>query len=204
MNVSVVDYGMGNLHSVYRKLVQLGAHPTITSDYKLILNADKIVLPGVGHFSKAIENLKQLGIDDVLNEAVLIKKKPILGICLGMQLMARESEEGSALGLGWIDAKVVKFNVQDKIRYKVPQTGWNGIRACKESLLLTGITDKDEFYFLHSYHYKEGQKQDELASTEYEYRFVSAIEKENIFGTQFHPEKSHDSGARLLQNFIQL
>jgi glutamine amidotransferase len=195
---------MGNLHSVYKKLSQLNANPVIATTANEILKADKILLPGVGHFEKAIENLKQLGIYDALNEAVLIKKIPILGICLGMQLMAKESEEGNAMGFGWIDARVVKFKIQNKIKYKVPQTGWNTITICKESRLLESIDDHSEFYFLHSYHFEVADPNDALTKTDFEYEFVSALEKENIFGTQFHPEKSHNSGAQLLKNFIQL
>jgi glutamine amidotransferase len=195
---------MGNLHSVYRKLSLLNAHPVVATSTNEILKADKIILPGVGHFGKAIDNLKQLGIYDALNEAVLIKKIPILGICLGMQLMAKESEEGNAAGFGWIDARVLKFKIQNKIKYKVPQTGWNTINICKQSSLLKNIEDHSEFYFLHSYYYEVSDQNDSLTTTEYEHEFVSAIEKENIFGTQFHPEKSHHSGATLLKNFIQL
>ena len=204
LNIAIINYGMGNLYSVYRKLSQLDVHTVVATTTNEILKADKIVLPGVGHFEKAIENLKHLGIYDALNEAVLIKKKPILGICLGMQLMAKESEEGNAAGFGWINSCVVKFKIQNKIKYKVPQTGWNTINICKESNLLKNIDNHSEFYFLHSYHYGVSDQSDILTKTDYEIEFVSAVEKENIFGTQFHPEKSHNSGAQLLKNFIQI
>ena len=204
LNVAIINYGMGNLHSVYRKLCLLDAHPVFATTPNEIFKADKIILPGVGHFGKAIENLKELGIYDALNEVVLIKKIPILGICLGVQLMAKESEEGNAVGFGWFDARVVKFKIQNKIKYKVPQTGWNTINICKKSSLLKNIDNHSEFYFLHSYHYEAMEQNDILTKTDYEYEFVSAVEKENIFGTQFHPEKSHNSGAQLLKNFIQI
>lgn len=203
-SIAIINYGMGNLHSVYKKLSRLNAQAIIATTGEEILKADKIILPGVGHFGKTIENLKQSGIYDALNEAVLIKRIPILGICLGMQLMAKESEEGNAAGFGWLDARVVKFKIQNKIKYKVPQTGWNTINICKESSLLKNIDDHSEFYFLHSYHYVASNQKDVLTKTGYEYEFVSAVEKENIFGTQFHPEKSHSSGDRLFKNFIQL
>jgi len=203
-NIAIINYGMGNLHSVYRKLSQLDVHPVVASNTHEILKADKILLPGVGHFAKAIEKLKQLEIYDALNEAVLIKKTPVLGICLGMQLMAKESEEGNAAGFGWINSRVVKFKIQNKIKYKVPQTGWNTIDICKKSNLLKNIDNHCEFYFLHSYHYEVSDQNDILTKTDYEYEFVSAVEKENIFGVQFHPEKSHNFGVELLKNFIQI
>ena len=204
IKVAVVDYGMGNLHSVYKKLSEFDVEPRIASTVHDIMWADKIVLPGVGHFESAINRLKQLGMYDVLNEAVLIRKKQILGICLGMQLMANDSEEGNVAGFGWVDAHVIKFKIKDHIRHKVPQTGWNTINIRKESSLLRNINNHSEFYFLHSYHYEASESKDVLTETQYEYDFVSAIEKENIFGTQFHPEKSHDAGAELLKNFIRI
>lgn len=202
--VAIVNYGMGNMHSIFRKLTQLGIDPVIATTTDEILAADKIILPGVGHFEKAINNLKSQGLFDGLNEAVLIKKKPILGICLGMQLMAKHSQEGDLEGFGWFDAEVVKFHIQDKFKYKVPQTGWNTINFCKPSKLLANIPDKSEFYFLHSYHFSSTRKEDILAKTDFEYEFVSAVEKENIFATQFHPEKSHEAGIQMFKNFINL
>jgi len=202
--IAIINYGMGNLHSVYKKLKQVGANPLLATTKAEILAADKIVLPGVGHFEKAIDNLKQLGVYDALNEAVLVKKTPILGICLGMQLMATESEEGNAKGFGWIKSTVKQFKIENRLKYKVPQTGWNTIHISKESKLLKGIENKSEFYFLHSYHYAETNPADILTTTDFEYEFVSAVEKENIYGTQFHPEKSHAAGTQLFKNFIAL
>lgn len=204
LNIAIVNYGMGNLHSVYKRISQLNLQPVLATSYAEIMKADKIVMPGVGHFEKAMENLKRMGMYDALNEAVLIRKKPILGICLGMQLMATKSEEGDAEGFGWFDASVMRFRIQDRIKYKVPQTGWNTVNICKDSTLMAGIENESEFYFLHSYHYTNTSATDVLTKTEFEYEFVSAVEKENIFGTQFHPEKSHSSGTQLFKNFIQI
>ena len=202
--IIVIDYGMGNLNSVKRKLNLIGLNALISSDLKDIENADKLILPGVGHFQKAIENIKKLQLWDIINEVVLIKKKPILGICLGMQLMAKSSEEGNCSGFGWFDANVVKFNVKDNLKYKIPHTGWNQIDKVKESNLMTNIPEYSEFYFVHSYHFKCNNSNDILNETDYEYKFTSAVEKENIFGVQYHPEKSHDIGEQLLKNFINL
>jgi glutamine amidotransferase len=202
--VAIIDYGMGNLGSVKRKLDLIGTEAVISSSIHDIINAERLILPGIGHFQKAVENLKQLQLWDLLNEMILIKKKPILGICLGMQLMAKHSEEGDAKGFGWFDAEVIKFQVKDKLKYKVPQIGWNQIIKKKASKLMNEIPDLSEFYFVHSYHFKCYNPEDILNETEYESNFTSAIEKENILGVQYHPEKSHDVGELLLRNFIKI
>ena len=202
--IVIVDYSMGNLNSVLKKLIQLNADAVISSDPKVISQADKLILPGVGHFEKAVEIIHQKGLWEVLNQAVLIDKKPILGICLGMQLMAQSSEEGNAQGFGWVDATVNRFQVNDSLKFKVPHTGWNQITIKKESKLMLGLTNESEFYFVHSFHVKTNDTEIVLSSTEYETSFVSAFEKGNIFGVQFHPEKSHDSGKLLLTNFLKV
>jgi imidazole glycerol-phosphate synthase subunit HisH len=202
--ILIVDYGMGNLNSVKRKLARLGIDALISSSPEKISIADKLILPGVGHFRKAIENLKQLHQWDVLNDIVLVKKRPILGICLGMQLMARHSQEGDSEGLAWFDADVVRFDVKDCLTHKIPHTGWNQIMKSKESLLMRDVPEMSEFYFVHSYHMMCNNPSDILNETEYEYRFTSAVEKENIFGVQYHPEKSHEVGELLLKNFINI
>ena len=180
----------------------MDVNPVISSDRKEIEMADKIILPGVGHFKKAMENLLNLNMIDSLNEFVLVKKKPILGICLGMQLMANSSEEGNVPGLGWMDGSVTKFNVRDKLKYKIPHTGWNQVFICKDNPLLKNIPDSSEFYFIHSYHFNAHNGGDVLTETIYETKFPSSLAKENILGVQFHPEKSHAAGSVLLQNFI--
>lgn len=203
-NIMVLDYGMGNHFSIVKRLLKFDCRVFAGNSVKEMSEADKIVLPGVGHFGKAVENIKKLGLLDALNEAVLAKQKPILGICLGMQLMAKKSEEGNTEGLGWIDAEVVKFKITNSLHYKIPHIGWNTVEQKKDAALLKNIPSNSEFYFVHAYHMHNNQNQDILGVTNYEYSFVSAIEKDNIFGVQFHPEKSHDIGNTLLENFTKL
>ena len=202
--IIIVDYGMGNLRSVQKKFDHIGAEAAISSDPKEIRHASKLILPGVGHFANGVNKLIELGIWDTLNKAVLIDQKQILGICLGMQLMAGYSEEGSAKGLGWFDAEVIRFRIENKIKYKVPHMAWNSATIRKESLLFENIPNNTMFYFVHSYHMRCNEEKDVLCTTEYEYEFASAIQKGNIYGTQFHPEKSHDWGEQLLANFVKL
>jgi len=192
---------MGNLGSVKRKLDLIGAKSIITANPNEIANASKLILPGVGHFGSAISEIQKRGLWEVLNIEVIIKKKPILGICLGMQLMAKHSEEGDVTGLGWFDADVVRFKVSDALKYKVPHIGWNQVLINKTNILFEGVEIQQGFYFVHSYHVKCNNPVDILNMTEYEYPFVSAIQRDNIFGVQYHPEKSHEAGEKLLKNF---
>ncbi|WP_080237106.1 imidazole glycerol phosphate synthase subunit HisH [Spirosoma rigui] len=202
--IIIIDYGMGNLRSVEKKFERLNTDVRISSDCQEIAQAEKLILPGVGHFAQGIRNLKESGIWDVLQHKVMVEKTPILGICLGMQLMALRSEEGNVTGLGWFDAEVVRFRMNDKRIYKVPHIGWNTGERTRPSRLFTAVPEQALFYFVHSYHITCQQPQDILTSTTYEYAFTSAIEKKNIFGTQFHPEKSHEWGEQLMANFIAL
>ena len=202
--IVIIDYGMGNLHSVLKRIHKIGGKAIVCSDPEIIANASKIILPGVGHFGKAMKNLKDKNILQALNKAVLERKVPILGICLGMQIMAKHSEEGNAEGLGWIDATVKKFKIEDKLRYKVPHMGWNTVIINKENPLFSDTQDNPEFYFVHSFYLASNDKNMNLNETNYEQDFVSAIQLNNIFGVQYHPEKSHDSGNLLFKNFINL
>jgi imidazole glycerol-phosphate synthase subunit HisH len=202
--IAIIDYGMGNLKSVKRKMDRIGVKSIITSDPEEIKKSDRIILPGVGHFARAVLEIKKRGLWDLLTEQVLTEKKLVLGICLGMQLMAKHSEEGDAEGFGWIDANVIRFKVSDTTRYKIPHMGWNTLMPVRDSSLFEKITLDSEFYFVHSYHVKCNNPDDILAETIYDYSFSSVIQEGNIFGVQFHPEKSHDAGELLLRNFANL
>ena len=202
-DIIIIDYGMGNLRSVQKKFERINVKAEITGDLEKINSAKKIILPGVGHFANGVKKLKESGIWDILNRKVLIDKVPVLGICLGMQLMAKSSEEGNVEGFGWFDANVVKFKVTDKIKYKIPQMGWNDLIIRKKNPFFDGIDPDSQFYFVHSYHWVCNNIEDELSTTQYEYNFTSSVLKENILGVQFHPEKSHDQGEKLLKNFIR-
>jgi imidazole glycerol-phosphate synthase subunit HisH len=202
--IAIIDYGMGNLRSVKRKMDKIGVKAIITSESAEIKRSDKIILPGVGHFAKAVSEIKSRGLWDLLSDQVLVEKKPVLGICLGMQLMAKHSEEGNADGFGWIDADVVRFKVTDTKKFKVPHMGWNTLDKIKESPLFENINLNSEFYFVHSYYVHCKNSNDILTETTYDNSFTSSFQKENIFGVQFHPEKSHDTGEQLLRNFVNL
>jgi len=204
MKITIIDYGMGNLRSVQKKFQKVGAEVEISSDIKIISEAEKLILPGVGHFANGVIKLKESGIWDVLNKRVLEDKVPILGICLGMQLMAAKSEEGDENGLAWFDADVVRFKVKNTLKYKVPHMGWNNANIEKESSLFKGVANDAMFYFVHSYHIVCHDKNDILTTSDYEYKFTSAIQKGNIYGTQFHPEKSHNWGEDVFRNFVKL
>ena len=202
--IAIIDYGMGNLKSVKRKMDRIGVKSMITSDPQEIKKSTKIILPGVGHFARAVTEIKKRDLWDLLSEQVLTEKKIVLGICLGMQLMAKHSEEGDAEGFGWVDAEVIRFNVSDTIKFKVPHMGWNTLDKIKESPLLEDINMNSEFYFVHSYFVHCRDSNNILTKTIYDNSFTSSFQKENIFGVQFHPEKSHEAGETLLRNFINI
>jgi glutamine amidotransferase len=202
--ISIINYEMGNLLSVAKKVKLLGVPYEIISTAEEIAQAEKLILPGVGHFGKAMENLKKLDLLGALNEAVLEKKTPVLGICLGMQLMTKFSEEGDVAGLGWFDAEVKKMKMNNTLRYKVPHTGWSLAEFNAASPLAKDIPAESEFYFVHAYAVYDAPKEEILTTSFYERPFISGLSKNNIFGVQFHPEKSHQIGAQLIKNFISL
>lgn len=204
MKIHIVNYGMGNIFSVQKKLIQEGGLVTVSSNPKDISKADKIILCGVGHFAKAMDNLNKLNLIDPLNEFVHIQKKPLLGICLGMQLMADFSDEGEVKGLGWIKASVKKFSTTEPQKFKIPHMGWNTITLKKSSSLMKDILPDEEFYFVHSFYMQPNDSEVIFNETKYIETFCSGVQKDNIFGVQFHPEKSHSAGSKLLKNFVAL
>lgn len=199
--IIIVNYGMGNLRSVEKAFNRIGVKAVISSKKKDLEKADKIILPGVGNFANGIVNLKKYEILDTLNKKVLKDKTPILGICLGMQLFTDWGEEGDTVGLGWIKGKTIRFKLNNKL--KVPHMGWNTINKQKSNVLLEKINSDSSFYFVHSYYVDCRDKKDILATTTYGVEFTSMIQKDNIYGSQFHPEKSHSSGLQILKNFIE-
>ena len=200
----IVDFGMGNLRSVYNKMKRLGCDVLISKDPKDIESADKLILPGVGNFATGIERLKERNQFELLKQKVISGRTPILGICLGMQLLSLFSEEGDSEGLGLIEAKTVHFQIPDELKYKlkVPHIGWNNVKMKSKSVLMKNIPDNALFYFVHSFHYVAENPDYITGSTYYGYEFISLVEHKNIFGTQFHPEKSQDAGMLLLENFV--
>lgn len=201
----IVDYGLGNLGSILNMLKRIGANAVFSSDAGQIEKADKIIFSGVGSFDHGITQLEKLCLLEVLNRKALVEKIPILGICLGLQLFAKKSEEGKMPGLGWIDSDVIKFRHSEKGSFlKVPYMGWNSVVLKKESRLFRGLESESRFYFLHSYHLSCANCSDTLVTSNYGYEFIAGIERENILGVQFHPEKSHRFGMQLLKNFVEL
>jgi glutamine amidotransferase len=201
--ITIIDYGAGNLGSIQNMIRKIGFEAIVSSQEEDILNAEKLILPGVGSFDHGMKQLNKSGLTDAMNKKVLEEKTPILGICLGVQLFTKQSEEGDMKGLSWFDAETIKFRFNDADKLKVPHMGWNEIIHMKGSKLLENVYLDSRFYFVHSYHLKCNDYNDSLTETNYGYNFVSALEKNNIVGVQFHPEKSHKFGMRILNNFIQ-
>ena len=196
--VLVIDYGVGNVGSIRKMLLKSGAEVAVSSDPSLIDEADRIVLPGVGAFDDAMKRLLSTGCVPLLEQRVRGEGVPVLGICLGMQMLTRGSEEGSGPGLGWIEADTVRF--EDSSQVRIPHIGWNAAET-NGSALFRGISPDDRFYFMHSFKVRCDDPGDVAAETDYGGRFACALERDNIHGVQFHPEKSHGAGLRLLASF---
>ena len=208
MNVTIVDYNSGNISSVinsFKKLAEERVKIEVTSDLNKIKSSDKVVLPGQGSFKSCVDALNNInGLVDALNEFAISNKKPLLGICVGLQMFADIGyEETETKGLGWITGKVSKIDNQNG-KYKLPHIGWNEINIAKNSKILKGIENKSHMYFVHSYEFVPEDKSIISSTTDYSSNIVCSVEKENIFGTQFHPEKSDKIGLKIIHNFISL
>jgi glutamine amidotransferase len=202
--ITIVDYGVGNLGSILNMLKKVGAKAQTSSDPEVLRQAEKLILPGVGAFDAGMKKLNETGLVPVLNELVLEKKVPVIGLCLGMQLMTKRSEEGTEAGLGWIDAQTVRFKFgPENAHLKVPHMGWNTLDICRPHPLVADLAPESRFYFVHSYHIVCADETDVVANTDYGYPFTAIISRGNIMGAQFHPEKSHKFGMQLLRNFAE-
>ncbi len=201
--IVVIDYKMGNIYSILNILRKMGQDAIVSDKVSDIEQADKLILPGVGAFDTGIHNLEKLDLLEGLHHQVIERKTPILGICIGMQLMAKSSEEGSKPGLGWFDAEVKKFDFSHlKTPYRVPCVGWNIVHPTKPSLLLPG-TEEKRFYFVHSYYVQCQNRDNIVATAKYGFEYAVALNHENIYGVQFHPEKSHKFGLKLFKQFVE-
>ncbi len=201
--ITIIDYTLGNLNSVANMIRHIGGECRITDNPEEIARADRLLLPGVGAFDRGMEALHESGIAEALSTAVLERGVPILGICLGMQLMTKGSEEGQLPGLGWLDAEVVKFRFPEGSLLKIPHMGWNTLSIRRENPLIRR-EERQRFYFVHSYHVVCENKRDITATCDYGYDFVAAFAHNNIFGAQFHPEKSHRFGMAVMRNFLEM
>jgi imidazole glycerol-phosphate synthase subunit HisH len=204
--IVIIDYGIGNLGSIQNMFKKVGCNDVVISnDPSEIHAADKLLLPGVGSFDHGMRKINESGLLATLNHEVLELKKPVLGICLGMQLLTKGSDEGELPGLGWIDAETLKFNFgENKYNLKIPHMGWNEITVSKDHPLTHTLLEHSRFYFVHSYYVKCQAKEQELLSTHYGFDFTCGIQQDNIMGVQFHPEKSHTFGMQLFKNFVEM
>ena len=208
MKVTIVDYNSGNISSVtnsFKEVAKDNVNIEVTSDLNKIKSSDKVVLPGQGSFKSCVDALNKIeGLTDTLNEFVITNKKPLLGICVGLQMFADIGyEETETKGLGWISGKVLKIDNQNG-KFKLPHIGWNQINIVKDSKIFQKVENNSHMYFVHSYEFIPNDKNVVSATTDYSSNIVSSVEKENIFGTQFHPEKSDKTGLKIINNFINL
>ena len=203
--ITIIDYGVGNVFAFQNVFKRLSIPSKIAKCENDLTGSSKLILPGVGHFDYAMSQLNNSGMRDRLDELVLTKKIPVIGICVGMQMMAKKSDEGILDGLCWIDAYVKKFD-EANINYhtKLPHMGWNDVKPNKNHPLFKGLENEAIFYFLHSFYFKCTNKKNSISKTDYGINFSSSVQHNNIYGIQFHPEKSHSYGERLLKNFAKL
>ncbi len=202
--IGIVDYGLGNLQAFANIYKRLNIPATLASTPEALEQADHLILPGVGSFDWAMQRLQESGLRQTLDKQVLEKEIPVLGICVGMQMMARSSEEGNEAGLGWIDAEVKRFEfISDSDQLMLPHMGWNDVTTTQANKLFTGLETDTVFYFLHSYFFCPDRESDAIATAHYGATFACAVAANNCYGVQFHPEKSHGWGTQLLKNFAE-
>lgn len=203
--IKIVDYGSGNINAIANIYKRLDTPAGVARCPEELEDADKVILPGVGAFDHVVKCLESSGMRPILNRLVLDERKPILGICVGMQILARSSEEGTLPGLGWIDGQVKKIDVSNFTHEpRLPHMGWNDVNPVRHDSLFDNLEDHPRFYFLHSYYFECQNQNDVLALTNYGGNFSSAVNSGNVFGVQFHPEKSHQWGIQMLKNFSEL
>lgn len=202
--ISILNYGLGNIASISNMISYVGGRFEVIDSCDQIIQSKKLILPGVGHFDNGMSNLHSCALVDPLREAVFVRKTPLLGICLGMQLLCNKSEEGEVRGLGFVDAEVVKFRFGVTSVLKIPHMGWNSVSSMRDNPLIQLTHEQQRFYFVHSYHVVPSDECIAIASANYGYDFCAAFQKDNIYGVQFHPEKSHRFGMALMKRFMEL
>jgi len=202
--IAIINYGIGNLTSVLNMFRRIGVEAVITGNPAIINNANKLLLPGVGHFDSCIKSFDKSGLRELVENKVFNEKIPLLGICVGAQMMTRGSEEGKEIGLGWVNADTVRFKFDQNSKLKIPNMGWNHLIQTKISPLWDNLEDEARFYFAHSYHFIFDNEEFITGKAKYGYEYPVAYQNDNIFATQFHPEKSHKFGMKVLENFSRL
>ena|ERR1700676_427399 len=202
--ITIVNYGVGNLASIKNMLKKTGFESELATDVETINKASKIILPGIGAFDHCMSEFNKSGLRDAVTKKIMEEKTPVLGICVGLQMLMESSEEGTEPGLGWIAGKTVKFKKDKLGDLKIPHMGWTNVQITKNTHLTENLGDQPRFYFVHSYYVLPEDKSDEMLTAFYGYEFTAAVNRDNIYGAQFHPEKSHRYGMRILENFARL